>query len=102
MALGLLAGVLLAGVVVALSRIPTDVDARVSDTIRVQFVQSATNRLDSKVSIICSPRRGSTMILISGATLSEAQKRSLSEIAADVGRANGNRIVTLVFNESET
>ena len=91
-------GVLSLGLLVVL-RVPSALDARVSDEIRLAFVQAAGTNLpaDKHVEVVSSPRRNATMIFVSGGLLTDEEKERLTVAALEIGKIRDNRPVKVVF-----
>ena len=87
--------------VLAVMRVPTAQDARASDQIRLDFVQVVSTNLPAakQVTIVSSPRRGATMIFVSGGSLTDDEKQSLRVSALQIGKMRDNRPVTVVFRD---
>src|SRR5580698_9417257 len=77
--------------------VPTGQDAEISNAICKSFQMAATNILANKdISIAETPRRGQTILLVSG-NLSDSGKKTLLELADKIGQTNGNRSVMVIF-----
>jgi hypothetical protein len=77
--------------------IPTNRDAEVSNTICKSFeVEAMTVVTNKEISIVGSPQRGATYLLVSG-SLSDSEKKILQQLADKIGQTNGNRLVQVFF-----
>jgi hypothetical protein len=86
-------------VVINVSHVATAQDARVSEQIRSEFVQAirTDDLADGHLTVISSPRRNGTFIIVAGGALTEKEKESLAVQAKEIARKHNNRAVTIVF-----
>jgi hypothetical protein len=85
--------------VVNITHVATAQDARASEQIRIEFEQAirAADPADNRVTVISSPRRNGTFIIVTGESLTEKEKESMALQAKEIGRKHDNRQVTNVF-----
>ena len=77
--------------------IPTAQDAEISNAIRKNFETATASVITNRqVSIVSTPRRGKTLLIVSG-SLSEPEEKTLQQLADKIGQTNGNRQVMVIF-----
>jgi hypothetical protein len=81
------------------AQVPTAQDARVSEQIRREFAQAISTNLPpgERFTVDSSPRRHGTVIIVTGGSLTAAEKVALALQARQLGRQHANRQVTVVF-----